>query len=257
MKRMLIVVGALVVIAVVAVIIAFATTGALPKEADAFLSLIEQERFEEAYQSTAEAFRHETSEEIFVSFISRTLLTDYERASWSSRSIENRAGRLEGAVRTKGGGTIPLTLEFVKEGDAWKILSLEMGDAGFVRTGDAADVPPGEELVRITNRSIQRLGEAINARDFDAFYNNISKIWRRQTTAHELHQAFGLFTAQNIDLLPALEETPVYSEPPNIGGNGVLTLIGYYPVEPKPINFSLEFVYEHPKWKLLGINVRM
>ncbi len=257
MRRLLIVLGVLVVIVVVAITMAIATTSALPNEADAFLSLIEQGRFEEAYQTTAEAFRHETSEEVFVSFVSGTLLTDYARASWSSRSIENRAGRLEGAVQTKEGGTIPLTLQFVKEEGAWKIASLEMGDAGFVRSGGAVDVPSGDELTRITSQAIALLGEAINARDFDTFYGNIARLWQRQTTADELHQAFAPFIELNIDLLPALEESPVYSQPPAVDGDGVLTLIGYYPVEPNPVRFNLDYVYEHPEWKLLGINVRM
>ncbi len=258
MKRsVLAVVAVVVAILALAVVIAFSLTSELPNEADAFLSLIEQGRYEEAYQSTAEAFRHETSEGVFVSFISRTLLTDYVRASWSSRTIEHRTGRLDGTVRTKGGGEIPLTLQFVKEGEAWKILSLEMGDVGFVRTDGLLPVPSGDELIRLTNDAIRLLADAINGRNFDTFFGEISQWWRNQTTPLELHQSFALFTAQSIDLLPALEENPIYSQPPVVDARGVLLLDGYYPVEPKPLTFSLKYIHEEAEWKLLGVNVRL
>lgn len=257
MKKGWRIVGVIAGMALVGGLIAFLMTRDMPKAAHAFFTLIAQQRYDEAYRSTAAAFQEATDEAGFTAFISRTLLTEYAAASWSSRSVENRHGQLDGTVRTKDGARIPVTLEFVKEADAWKVLSMKMGDAGFVRTDGVVPVPPGDELIRLTNDAIQELGVAINTRDFDAFYAGISRMWRKQTSPLELHQAFTLFTISNIDLLTALEVNPLFSEPPAVDPSGVLALEGYYPLEPKALNFHLQFINEAAEWKLLGINVRL
>jgi len=256
-KKVLLVIGIVAGVALLGGVVAFAATRGLPNAAAAFLTLIEQGRFDEAYHSTAAAFRHETDEDLFVAFISRTLLPEYAGASWSSRVIENGIGRLDGTVKTKDGARIPVTLEFVKEEGDWKVLSMQMADAGFVRTDGAVPIPPGEVLIRLTNDAVEELAHAINGRDFNAFYGSISRLWQRQTTPEELHRAFTLFTAQNINLLPALETPPLFDAPPSVDASGVLALEGHYPVEQKPVGFTLKFIHEEDDWKLLAINVRM
>ncbi|MEO6971646.1 MAG: hypothetical protein ABI217_12220 [Chthoniobacterales bacterium] len=47
-------------------------------------------------------------------------LTDYASVFWSNREIKNDRAHLEGSVTTRAGGTIPLTMELVKENGAWK-----------------------------------------------------------------------------------------------------------------------------------------
>jgi hypothetical protein len=32
---------------------------------------------------------------------------------------------------------------------------------------------------------------------------------------------------------------------------------GYYPTQPLKVNFKLKYIYEHPAWKLFGINVNV
>lgn len=153
MKKVLVIVGAVVVgIAVLAAAIVglvFWATGGAVEAGEEFLALIGQEKIEEAYQSTATAFRSQQDAASFASTVRAIGLTRYESASWAQRQIQNDRATLEGSVRTVDGGTIPLTIELVSEGDAWRVLSLTtpmagaaIGDAEKATAAAPADTAP-------------------------------------------------------------------------------------------------------------------
>ena len=54
---------------------------------------------------------------------------------------------------------------------------------------------------------------------------------------------------------PALQ--PVYDQTPQINEDGLLDLVGHFNTPAYRVNFSLEYAYELPWWKLFGINVSL
>ena len=60
------------------------------------------------------------------------MIADYASASWDARSIQNSRGFLNGALTSKSGGILPVTIELVHENGAWKILAVHMSDTGIV-----------------------------------------------------------------------------------------------------------------------------
>lgn len=114
------------------VVIVFLLTSGLTKSANQFFSLIENGEIEKAYQSTSKEFQASISESEFESFLSGTSLIDFKSASWSSRSIENNIGELEGSIETKDGGVVPIKINLVKEEGKWKILSIEKTPGGVI-----------------------------------------------------------------------------------------------------------------------------
>ena len=257
MKKVGIVV--LVVLALVAAIVVFAlgATRGLPKAADAFFAQIKQGNIQEAYLATAAEFRAATGEEEFANFLRASSIGAYQSASWSSRSIHNNQGQLEGTVTTKDGGQIPVVVNLVREGGAWKILSLRKADAGLVRERARQEISPDAALQTLTVESMGWLAEAIQKNDFSDFHQRISRLWQGQITADELKQVFASFVENRIDLTALQGQTPVFSPAPALDDDGILQLEGYYPDGQTRVFFRLKFIYEHPQWKLLGINVRL
>jgi Sec-independent protein translocase protein TatA len=252
-------IGCLAVVIIVAAVIAlvFFATSDLPKAADAFFSLVQQGKIHEAYLATATEFRAATSEEDFAALLETSALGNYQNASWPSRSVKNNTGKLEGTVTTRDGGQIPVVLDLVKEGEAWKILAFRKAEAGIIRESASAEVPADAELQRLTTEAVALLADAVNKNDFAGFHGQIARLWQGQITADELKQVFASFVENQIDLSPLREQVPVFSQKPAVDADGVLALEGYYPAQPNQVFFKLKFIYEHPQWKLMGINVRL
>lgn len=248
-------------VAMVMILVAFGValwaTRDLPKAADAFFSRVREGKIHEAYLETASEFQAATSEEAFTEFLDRTALKNYQSASWSSRSIKNNTGTLEGTLTTRNGGKIPLVMDFVKEGKTWKILALRKAEAGIVKEMPEPELPSDKDLRLLTSTSLSALGAAINKRNFEDFYDGLSELWKSQVTAGELKEAFSDFIEKNIDLTRVSYKTPVFSKKPAINEDGVLVLEGYYTTQPAQVNFVLKYVYEHPQWKLVGVNVKL
>ncbi len=251
-------IGVLVLLGVVALAltVALQATRVLPVTAEQFFELIAAGETADAYATTAQEFRYHTDESAFAQFVTATGLARYKGVSWHYRAIERDRGSLEGTLRI-GDGSRPVTVDLVRENSEWRILALELGDVGVRQAADAPGLPADEELRQLTNNAVRLLAEAIEAGDFADFHRQIAQLWQRQVTEEQLRQAFDVFMERGIDIAYALEAEPQFSQSPVIENDGVLVLRGYYPAEPQPLYFSLEHVYEHPEWKLLGIDVRL
>lgn len=253
----------LLIIVVGAVLLVLYLTSDIVNSTDQFFSSIREGNIEEAYQYTATEFRAATPEETFKVFLRETAIVDYDSASWRSRSKQNNIGRLEGSIKTKSGGVIPVKIELVKEEGRWKILSINKKAGGVVKEEEAEKgesqektVPAMDEMIAITNSSIMALGKAVNQDDFSIFYSSISKLWQSQTDTNELREAFKSFIKSNTNLTGIKGVNPIYSEKPHLDNNDWLVLKGYYPTEPLQVHFDLKYIYEYPEWKLASITVR-
>lgn len=239
--------------------LAMTLTSGLPKVAEAFFSAVKAGDYAKAYQQTSAGFKANMTQESMKQWLEQSGLTDYAGATWHSRSVSNQQGKLQGTVKTSSGGTIPLTIELVKEADGWKIQHLEKAPAG-VSTGGAdkaSAVPDDAGCKALTRKAMGDLAAAINAADFGAFFDGVSATWRKQTTKEDLLGAFRGFVDQKIDLSVLKTLEPQFTSPPTIDTKGVLHIDGKYPTQPSLVRFKLVFVREEGAWKLLGVNVNV
>ena len=255
MKKVLI--GILIGIVIIAVIIGvvFYLTADVTRAGDQFFALVRDGNAKGAYQSAAREFQASTSEEQFMAFLKNSLIVNCESAAWTSRSVSNNVGELEGSLKTKDGGVIPIKVKLVKEDGKWKLLSIEKAAAGVVADTQQATVPADAELITMANGSVLMLGRAIKTADFGGFYSSISEIWKKQTTADTLKRTFQSFSDQKIDLTVIDGKNPEFSEEASIDESGRLILNGFYLVPPVKIKFTLKYIQEERQWKLVGINV--
>lgn len=123
--------------------------------------------------------------------------------------------------------------------------------------GETPPIPEESQLKTLVSDTMWNFAQAINAKDFSAFYQTIAKRWQEQITQEQLAPAFQTFSDQNFDLtgLPQLE--PVFSEPPAINSAGLLVLQGSYPSQIFATDFTLKYLYEETSWKLFGISLNI
>jgi hypothetical protein len=235
----------------------FALTRGAVEGADRFLSLLGQGKTGEAYAATADGFRNQQSEEQFTEAVRKLGLNDFGSSFWTTRNIVNDKATLEGTVSLKSGGSIPLTLQLFKEKGEWKVLELSGPKGGASVKDDEQAIPSDKELRRVTTQSLLDLNEAIKAKSFARFYDKIATLWKQQTTADDLQKAFQALIDAKADIAGIKDVAPIFDKPPAINKEKRLVLSGYYPTQPLRVVFNVQYLYEHPAWKLVGINVQL
>ena len=255
MKKVLI--GLVIVLVVIGAIILFVfyLTSGLTRSADQFFTLIREGKAKDAYLSASREFQAATPEENFMAFLKSSTIADYESATWSSRSVSNKIGELEGSIKTRAGGIIPVKLRLIKEDGQWKIHAIEKAAAGLVKTSAEPTVPAEDDLKAMTSSAVLLLARAINAKDFTEFYNATAKVWQSQTTPEALKETFIKSAERNADLTAVEGYSPEFSEKPSIDESGRLILKGYYPTRPSRLSFTIKFIRQESEWKLFGIDV--
>lgn len=113
-------------VAVIYAVITMASSGA----ADAtrtHLALLKNGDVQSAYEGTANGFRSATSLKQYRKFLQEyPQLTDVASSSFGDRKVENGTARLSGTLTNSAGQESPIQVLLVKEGEEWKILSIDL-----------------------------------------------------------------------------------------------------------------------------------
>jgi hypothetical protein len=232
----------------------FALTRPVVDASEQFLDLLGQGRVAEAYASAADGLRARQDEASFAAAVGQLGLTDYSSVSWHNRQVENRDGTADGTVTTRGGGTKPISVRLVREGDRWAVVGVRYGGVELAAIQTPPPVPPEAELERMAAEALLGFNRAVRARDFTAFYDTLADVWKRETTPQRLRQTFQEFIDKDIDIDPVKDVKPQVV-PPAVNDKGVLVVAGHYPTRPSRVRFELEYARERGSWKLTGISV--
>ena len=256
-KGCLIALGAtLTLIAIILVFVFWLTRDAVAS-ADNFLALIGQNKIEAAYQNSSATLRAQQAQESFAQSVQGLGLTDYASVFWSNREVKNDRAHLEGSVTTRAGGKIPLTLELVKESGAWKVIYLSAPRAGVTAEQPGKPMPTDRQSKVLVLQTLLAFNQAVAEKSFTRFHAQISRTWQEQIASEKLQEIFADFIEKQIDISSIKDVEPILTEPPAIDSNGILILQGYYPTHPAKVNFRVKYLYEHPAWKLFGIQVNV
>ena len=229
-------------------------------DGEKFLAALASGPIGTAYGMTSAALRSGQTEKDFAAAVKSFGLDGFESASWSNRSIVNDRGVLEGTVRTKAGGSVPLTIEMIKEGDMWKVLSIKGPKTGassgaIIEKESPAAVPGPEESAQLALAALLSFNEAVQTKSFEKFHGGISRMWREQITPAKLLEVFQPFIDAEIDIAAIQALGPVFKSPPAVNADGLLVLEGHYPTTPKKVYFTLKFIDEAKMWKVGGVKV--
>ena len=241
--------------------------------ADDFFQKISESRFQEAYDSSAFAFRAQTD---FPSFQATAkelgLSTGTISRNWLSEERTDQDTKLTGELLAANGAKITVHLTLTLERRAWRVFALRtpsqsgkkqedrfslMGKGASFNSSANHELPSLKNLQNLTERSLLLLNRAVKQGNFNEFYANASLSWQNQLTVNQLKREFLPFIESNVDISGIQTLEPVFDTPPEVTSEGILSLDGHYDTTPNRVSFSLRFVFEFPYWKLCGIKVQI
>lgn len=256
MKKILTVLGVIVLGIGVLIGVSFYATSGVAETADSFFKAVAGGNFNTARSHLSEEFKASTSKEEFQTFLEESALTEFAEASWHNRSVSIGSGTLEGEVTTKSGGTIPLTMDFVKEDSGWKIYSIQKPNAGLQNASNTnIAIPSKAEAAKIVNRTSLDFADAVNAKNFSEFHAQMAQEFKEQYSVAQFTEIFQPFLAQEQDLTVLQDVEPMFTSEPALSAEGVLQLEGYYPTTPSRGYFTYKYVHRFTSWKLISINI--
>ena len=126
-------------------------------------------------------------------------------------------------------------------------------------TGGSNNAPDPQAAKQMVNNTMLNFKNAVNSGDFGAFYRTqLSDLWKKQVSAEKLRSSFKPFIDRKVDLTPIFAVEPVFDDPPYVDGNGLLTLVGHYPIPSEKVKVTFELSYSREaKWALSGIKVNI
>jgi hypothetical protein len=77
----------------------------------------------------------------------------------------------------------------------------------------------------------------------------------QQHSSAQLSDAFAALRSNKVDLLPAAILTPQLTKEPKVSPESVLELVGFFPTQPRRIQFQIIYQPFKGQWKLAGLNV--
>lgn len=235
----------------------FWLTGDIVEAGDNFFAEVRVENIDGAYDLLSEDFQATTSKEELQVFLKDNALISVTETSWSSRSIENNRGTLQGSVTTEKGGVIPLTLKLVNTDSGWKIYKIEKATAGISEQSGLQPLPSKEKQMELVHTTTNVFVDGVNAKDMTGFRNYASLVLRDQNSVDSLNETFeSMMNLENpLDIFK--EMTPVFVAPANKNDDGVIIIRGYYDTNPERYEFRYRYIYEGVSWKLLGLTNRI
>lgn len=260
MKTLFKILLGLVLLIAAAVGAAFWATSGLPDAADRFFSRIAAGDYAGAIALTTSDFQAQTDAVGLETLARGNGMDGYRSARWSTRSIENHLGRLEGTLMLADGSTMLIALQLVKSDGEWLVHGLRKSPAvaGVADSASAAPLLPSahlqQQLVAGTLRSFVR---AVSSGDFSMLHADASARFQKQVAVEQLAAAFDDFSAQQDELRSLLAQEPQIAANSGLQSNGALRLAGQLVLDTSALLFDLYYIPEAGTWRLIEIDVRL
>jgi hypothetical protein len=116
-------------------------------------------------------------------------------------------------------------------------------------------VPSDGVLEALVKSSLLTLNDANVTGNYSVLHAKLSKPFRDQFPPQRLKDTFREFSDKHVDYDIIAAYKPTYSRPPVVDDDGKLLVRGWFPTEPKRLNFSLDFIPSDGEWKLIGVKV--
>ena len=116
-------------------------------------------------------------------------------------------------------------------------------------------IPKPETMLALVRLYLVSLDQAIKANNFYVLHAISAPRLQSRFTANQLAAVYAELAVQRADLAATVIVTPQITESPKILRGNILNIVGYFPTNPKRINFHMQFQPANRQWKLLGMNV--
>jgi hypothetical protein len=118
-----------------------------------------------------------------------------------------------------------------------------------------APPPPYDVLVMLARTTMVAVNQANQTGNYSVLHALASPRIQKKLDEKSLGQALAGFRQRKIDLSPAVLVAPQFVQPPGVDADGVLSLMGVFPTQPRQIRFSLGFRLIDGHWRIEAFNV--
>ena len=241
---------------------------------DAFLIMLNNGQYDQSFDAASEIFRSGVTKAAWANNLRKNRETLGKATDHQLQTIDTNTDLTSG----KKTYVVPVASKFEK-GSATETITIVQDADNQYRVADysmtteftapqtaAASSAPGSNKApepkaakQMVNNTMINFKNAVNSGDFEPFYRTqLSDLWKKQITAEKLRTSFKSFIDRKVDLTPIFSVEPVLDEAPYVDGNGLLTLVGHYPVAAEKVKVTFELSYSREaKWALSGIKVNI
>lgn len=261
MKKIVKIIGWFVAFILIVIAAVFYFTSGLPKTADKFFTAVKNNNMQQAYSYTSDGFKKVTTQNALQEFLHNNGFDAYHEASWNSRNVSNNTGKLIGAIKTTDGKELPLSIDFIKSQNEWKINAINKPPSGIQTPkntpSQTAQMPDEKYLVSLTRATMDSFAKSISENDMRHLRDESSSLFKKQVSLKEFNDGYQSFFKFEDKLMILNKLSPQFTQKALINEDGILIIQGQYPTTPKPFVFDSKYVYEGYGWKLLGLNVNI
>ena len=243
------------VVALVAAIVGgvFYATSGMTGAADKFFQTARGGDIQAVYALTSAELRNTTSPERLAGFIEANRFDEVAETSWSSRTIENNLGSVEGTVTLDDGGIVPITMQLVKQADGWMVSLIELRQAGVQggaapqpgRQDASGSIPPDNVVLNLVRFHTGVFFDAARRNDVEYFRQS----WADGITLAQLEELTASLEGADeaMELLDRARPVVERTIPAEGGG---FEAIGYIPAEPWRFQYAYRFRPVGESWKV-------
>jgi hypothetical protein len=257
MKKVFKIIIGFVIVVMLIITAVFYFTSELPKTAEKFFTAVKNKNMAQAYSYVSDSFKQKTSQEALQNFLQNNGFDSYQDASWNSRKVVNNTGQLVGHILTSSGKELPLTVDFIKSQNEWKIHAINKPSSGVQKSKQTAQMPSEQDLISLVSSTMAIFAQSISQKDMQQLRDNSSTLFKKEVSLEAFNEGYKPFFKFEKKLLVLNKLSPQFTQKALINENGVLIIQGQYPTNPSPLVFICKYIYEGYGWKLIGLNVNV
>jgi hypothetical protein len=112
-----------------------------------------------------------------------------------------------------------------------------------------------EQALYLIRSTLLTLNDANRSGNYSVLRDLAAPSFQAKNTAADLAQNFTDLRQRNFDMFSVALAAPQLTKAPEVDGNGMLRLSGFFPTRPLQINFDLLFENTSGQWRLFGISI--
>ncbi len=237
------------------------TVGAV-NGAQAFLYLLRDGKVDDAYRSTASAFRTQNSPDAFAQFTRKFPFSSFEGARWTEKRIASLSPMrvtLAGTL-TFAGAALPSSFMLVSQSGSWRVAKALVNVAPKpVGNVLRPALPEEKAILSLVRGTMATFGRALSSGNYAELHTSFAEGWKDQISEDELADAFSSLAGQGgLDLAALATATPSFTPTPVIDDQNLLVVQGSYG-KVSPLRFDIRYAYQEKRdqWKLAGLYMRL
>ena len=255
--------------AAVVALVFYATSG-VTDAADKFFTTARGGDMAQVYALTSAELRNTTTREQLAAYVQENRFDQVAETSWSSRSIKNNLGSVEGSLTLDDGGVIPISMQLVKEADDWKISFIELRNAGL--SGGAAPetgpqtaaagpgLPPANVILNLARAGADRLlGAALSDAGplgLGSELEFFQAFWVEGTTVEQLRALVTPMRSETAAAEALRDARPVIERVSPVAGGG-FRAEGHLEAASWRLTFAQTYLPDGERWKMAAFDYEL